>query len=437
MADNDDYMTAKSTGNTITENMWDRLQEGINANRRYRLKAVAGGNSMRYSSTKVVWDTDIYIFFTRESDGVWVYNKINANPTTGITCDSDDLLYVTLSDTSTTVLTISSADYTSMPTDDTGRILILGAVSNSTWYGNVIGGVGEHDNTFHSTDYAAATDLSDHASDTSTHNVAQVANHAEIASQILTHKNLAGDHHTKYALLDDLIANEITVIKAIDDASINNTKWDYIAALTENPQTHMTAGNPHSSSASNGDLSSHAGDDNAHHEVFEHLHDDLTPQLASTQNLDLNKGKIFYNGTVLTDGTCAGLIVSMHNGSGSTRYFGDFVYIKGVSGGYGSFGLTNAGSANTMPCVGMVVSTVANGNIGRVLLHGIVYSTGFPALAPSSTGIDNVIYMSLNSGDITKLAPSSSSAIVQAVGVAIHNDKIIFNPSFTTVEVVA
>ena len=135
MADNDDYMETKATGDPITETMWDRLQEGINANRRYRLRGMAGGDQIQYSSTKVVWDTDIYIYFTRESDGAWVYNKINANPSTGITCNDDDVLYITLNDTSTTVLTISSADYTSMPTDDTGRILILGAVKDSTWYG--------------------------------------------------------------------------------------------------------------------------------------------------------------------------------------------------------------------------------------------------------------------------------------------------------------
>lgn len=135
MPDNDDYMIAKATDDEITENMWDRLQEGINANRRFRLKGIVGGDNMRYSSTKIVWDSDIYIYFTRESDGAWVYNKINANPTTGITCGDNDLLYVTLNDTTATVLTVTAADYTAMPTDDTGRILILGAVIGSRWYG--------------------------------------------------------------------------------------------------------------------------------------------------------------------------------------------------------------------------------------------------------------------------------------------------------------
>jgi len=138
MTDNDDYMAAKTTGNTITELMWDRLQENTNANRRFRIRGVAGGDDMRYDSTKVVWDSDIYIYFTKESDGSWVYNKINSNPTTGIICNDNDLLYVTLNDTTATVLTVDSEDYTAMPTDDTGRILVLGSVSASTWYGNIV-----------------------------------------------------------------------------------------------------------------------------------------------------------------------------------------------------------------------------------------------------------------------------------------------------------
>ena len=134
MADNDDYMQAKTYGNVIAELMWDRLQEGMNANRRFRIRGMAGGNNMRYDTTKVVWDTAIRIYFTRESDGGWVYNEITANPTTGITCGDNDLLYVTLNDTSGTTLTVDTADYTAMPTDDMGRIVVLGAVYGTEYY---------------------------------------------------------------------------------------------------------------------------------------------------------------------------------------------------------------------------------------------------------------------------------------------------------------
>ena len=338
MVDNDDYMDAKAYDDNISETMWDRLQEGINANRRFRLKGVAGGNNMRYDSTKVVWDSDIYIYFTRESDGAWVYNKINANPTTGITCGDDDLLYVTLNDTTATVLTVDDADYKSMPTDDTGRILVLGAVRGSRWCGisstdishdsilNVssddhhtqshalsggdhtgdlaytqldaivdTSGTGannllsradhvhtaadgsskvtysnllsipstfapsEHGNAAHNPDFATASDLTSHTGAANPHSSSasdtDLSNHASDTS---THgkTTIAGmeDLHTKYALLDDLIANEITVIKAINDASVDNNNWDYMGALNQSVATSASPSFMGLSLGSNSDL---------------------------------------------------------------------------------------------------------------------------------------------------------------------------------------
>lgn len=205
MADNDDYMVAKATNDQINELMWDRLQEGINANRRFRLRGVVGGDGMEYDTTKLVWDDDIYIYFTRESDGAWVRNKINANPTTGVSCGNDDILYVVLNDITDSVLTMMAADYTTMPTDDTGRILIFGAVVNATWYGNIIGGAAGWENpavedldmgTFAiinvgnvdgkdvsghvdavnpHTGSASTTDLTNHTTDVSTHNKTTIA----------------------------------------------------------------------------------------------------------------------------------------------------------------------------------------------------------------------------------------------------------------------
>lgn len=93
-----------------------------------------------------------------------------------------------------------------------------------------------------------------------------------------------------YALTDDLIANEIAVIKAIDDASINNTKWDYIAALTEDPQTHMTASNPHSASASDTDLSSHASATATHGVAQIANHAEIGTQIATHAALTATHG---------------------------------------------------------------------------------------------------------------------------------------------------
>ena len=76
--------------------------------------------------------------------------------------------------------------------------------------------------------------------------------------------------HTKYALTEDLSSNEIAQLQTIGEVTtIIAGQWGYVGALTEDVQTHMTAGNPHTSSASDTDLSNHAGDEDAHHLTFE------------------------------------------------------------------------------------------------------------------------------------------------------------------------
>jgi hypothetical protein len=194
MADNDDYMSAKATDDTVSELMWDRLQEGINANRRYRLKQVGGGGDFTYATGTLTWTAVIYIFFTRESDNAWVYNTVAVGNKSALS--NNDVLYVTLNDTTTTVLTVSSAAYGSMPTDDTGRILVLGSIINSLWSTPYFGvstydsndfntdfaakdtnDLSEgttnkyfvsHDNTYHSPNYATETALSSHETSTGT-----------------------------------------------------------------------------------------------------------------------------------------------------------------------------------------------------------------------------------------------------------------------------
>lgn len=129
--------------------------------------------------------------------------------------------------------------------------------------------------------------------------------HAVVVAGDLNHNDLAnidagdikhitaaqlGALHAIYALTNDLAANEITVIQAIDDASINNTKWDYIAALTEDPQTHMTAGNPHSSSASDTDLSNHASATATHGVAQVANHAEIASQIATHAALTATHG---------------------------------------------------------------------------------------------------------------------------------------------------
>lgn len=60
----------------------------------------------------------------------------------------------------------------------------------------------------------------------------------------IDHGNLAGvgasDHHTKYALTDDLASGEITQIQNIDSVTVNNTQWGYLGGLNQELSTTDT-----------------------------------------------------------------------------------------------------------------------------------------------------------------------------------------------------
>ncbi len=55
----------------------------------------------------------------------------------------------------------------------------------------------------------------------------------------VSHNNVtdvaASDHHTKYALTDDLASGEITQIQNIDSVTITNTQWGYLGAMGGQP----------------------------------------------------------------------------------------------------------------------------------------------------------------------------------------------------------
>lgn len=87
----------------------------------------------------------------------------------------------------------------------------------------------------HSTS-ASDTDLSNHAGATATHGVAQIANHAEIASQILTHKNIGTAHHTP-PVAGDFSHNSLADINAGD-------AYEHITQTQKNAlhaETHVLA----------------------------------------------------------------------------------------------------------------------------------------------------------------------------------------------------
>ena len=290
-----------------------------------------------------------------------------------------------------------------------------------------------HDNTEHSTNY-------------------EVAN-ANIQSHVGSPP--ADSHHAKYALTEDLAAGEITQLQNIGDKTITNTQWGYLGDTSENIQTHMSATNPHSASASDTDLSNHmsdtsthgvaqvanhaeiatqisthTSDDNAHHEVFENLVEDATPQLYAGSELDLNQGRISLNATGPGADSATGII--MNRVAGETVAFPDLVCIKSD----GRVWKTDATSSATMPCIGMALESKVVTETVKVLLLGYVYDPTWDWTL--GDGEANLLYADdTTAGGMTVDTSSFATAgdQVQVVGTILSADYIYFTPSLVLVEV--
>ena len=290
-----------------------------------------------------------------------------------------------------------------------------------------------HDNTEHSTNY-------------------EVAN-ANIQSHVGSPP--ADSHHAKYALTEDLAAGEITQLQNIGDKTITYTQWGYLGDTSENIQTHMSATNPHSASASDTDLSNHmsdtsthgvaqvanhgeiatqisthTSDDNAHHEVFENLVEDATPQLYADSELDLNQGRISLNATGPGADSATGII--MNRVAGETLAFPDLVCIKSD----GRVWKTDATSSATMPCIGMALESKVVTETVKVLLLGYVYDPTWDWTL--GDGEANLLYADDTTAGGMTIDTSSFADTgdqVQVVGSILSADYIYFNPSLVLVEI--
>ncbi len=68
-------------------------------------------------------------------------------------------------------------------------------------------------------------------------------NNLNVDEESISHDNIAdvstSDHHTKYALTDDLTADEITQIQNIDTETVSNAQWGYLGAMAAQPLESM------------------------------------------------------------------------------------------------------------------------------------------------------------------------------------------------------
>lgn len=143
-----------------------------------------------------------------------------------------------------------------------------------------------------------------------------------------------------------------------------------------------------------------------------------TVSTSSSDSMTLTEGPS-------SDHTASGLLVSMT--AGESLAFGDLVYFKSD----GKVWKANANSYSQLPAMGIATTTAsANGSV-TVLLYGIARDDSW------TWTVGGKIYMSTTNGTMSQTAPTGSSDAIQVVGVATHADRMLFNPSYNHLELIA
>lgn len=91
----------------------------------------------------------------------------------------------------------------------------------------------------------------------------------------------------------------------------------------------------------------------------------------------------------------------------------------------------NAGAVGTCPCSGIAL-TAGTGAGKEILLVGLVRNDGWAWT--TGPGTSSLIYLSTTTGLLTQTAPSGSGQMIQAVGYAITDDAMFFNPQLHWIE---
>lgn len=118
-----------------------------------------------------------------------------------------------------------------------------------------------------------------------------------------------------------------------------------------------------------------------------------------------------------TDHTATGITATMT--AGENLVFGDACYIKSD----GKLWKTDANAASTMPVVAMALATINAEAAGSVLMVGIARDDSW------NWTVGGQVFASETAGALTQTAPTTSAAIVQAVGYALSADILLFKPS--------
>jgi uncharacterized protein YaiE (UPF0345 family) len=152
-----------------------------------------------------------------------------------------------------------------------------------------------------------------------------------------------------------------------------------------------------------------------------------TGNLSPAGDIEVADGKVINLDSTQTDNNFSGITAEFANATGSTISKGKVVYLTGTAT---QVALARANADSTMPGFALAIADVANGASGKFLLHGIVHDSDI-----LDCTIGGEMYVSEDTaGAMTKTLPASSGDRVQVVGLGLHADKMIFNPSFDIVE---
>ena len=93
--------------------------------------------------------------------------------------------------------------------------------------------------------------------------------------------------------------------------------------------------------------------------------------------------------------------------------------------------VSDANAAATMPVIGIcTAAAISDTATGTILLQGFIRDDSW------NWTVGGIVYASETAGELTQTAPTTSGALVQALGVALSGDVVYFSPgSVTTVEV--
>ena len=156
----------------------------------------------------------------------------------------------------------------------------------------------------------------------------------------------------------------------------------------------------------------------------------FTAAALSGQATMTNAGVVTVNSATLdstpSDGVYNGIYASFTAGETITR--GEIVYLVGDADN--TVELARASDANKMPAVAIATADVANSATGIFMLFGVVHDTNLAAL----TRGHNVYVSRATDGAAQAGALSATGDLIQIIGVATHEDKMVFNPSYDIVE---